>query len=152
MEDRLIEIILTVCAIANPNNCEEKYLQFAWDGSLKSMHDGRAALYRPVDRPASCMGGKEMELRLSRQRKAENLTLLPASARQALRCCVTFGPIQANTGAAGFQFCRPSIGTEGNAPGQFSNLNGFDNPLARDIDDRDVIRDAIGDQQIFLVR
>jgi hypothetical protein len=35
MEDRLIEIILTVCAIANPNNCEEKYLQFAWDGSLK---------------------------------------------------------------------------------------------------------------------
>jgi hypothetical protein len=31
----LIEIILTVCAIANPANCEEKYLQFAWDGSLR---------------------------------------------------------------------------------------------------------------------
>ena len=31
----MIEIILTVCAIANPNNCEEKYLQFAWDGSLR---------------------------------------------------------------------------------------------------------------------
>ena len=30
----MIEIILTVCAIANPANCEEKYLQFAWDGSL----------------------------------------------------------------------------------------------------------------------
>jgi hypothetical protein len=34
MEAGLIEIILTVCAIANPNNCEEKYLQFAWDGSI----------------------------------------------------------------------------------------------------------------------
>jgi hypothetical protein len=30
----MIEIILTVCAIGNPANCEEKYLQFAWDGSL----------------------------------------------------------------------------------------------------------------------
>ena len=34
MEGSLIEIILTVCAIANPNNCEEKALQFAWDGSI----------------------------------------------------------------------------------------------------------------------
>ena len=30
----MIEIILTVCAIANPANCEEKYHQFGWDGSL----------------------------------------------------------------------------------------------------------------------
>ena len=30
----MIEIVLTVCAIANPTNCEDKYLQFAWDGSL----------------------------------------------------------------------------------------------------------------------
>ena len=29
----MIEIILTVCAIANPASCEDKYLQFAWDGS-----------------------------------------------------------------------------------------------------------------------
>jgi hypothetical protein len=34
-EGSLIEIILTVCAIANPANCEEKYLQFAWDGSIQ---------------------------------------------------------------------------------------------------------------------
>ncbi len=34
MEESLIEIILTVCAIANPNNCEERALQFAWDGSI----------------------------------------------------------------------------------------------------------------------
>jgi hypothetical protein len=34
MEGRVIEIVLTVCAIANPANCEEKYLQFVWDGSI----------------------------------------------------------------------------------------------------------------------
>jgi len=33
MEGQLIEIILTVCAIAHPDNCEEKYLQFAFAGS-----------------------------------------------------------------------------------------------------------------------
>jgi hypothetical protein len=31
----LIEIILTVCAIANPSNCEEKDLQYAWEGSIQ---------------------------------------------------------------------------------------------------------------------
>ena len=31
----MIEIILTVCAIANPANCEEKHLQFAWNGSIQ---------------------------------------------------------------------------------------------------------------------
>jgi hypothetical protein len=30
----MIEIILTVCAIANPSYCEEKYLQFTFDGSI----------------------------------------------------------------------------------------------------------------------
>jgi hypothetical protein len=30
----MIEIILTVCAVANPANCEDKYLQFAWEGSI----------------------------------------------------------------------------------------------------------------------
>jgi len=35
MEDSLIEIILTVCAISNPSNCEEKAIQFAWDGSIQ---------------------------------------------------------------------------------------------------------------------
>jgi hypothetical protein len=29
MEQAMIEIVLTVCAIANPANCEEKSLQFA---------------------------------------------------------------------------------------------------------------------------
>jgi hypothetical protein len=31
----MIEIILTVCAIANPANCEDKHLQFAWEGSIR---------------------------------------------------------------------------------------------------------------------
>ena len=31
----LIEIVLTVCAIANPANCEQRHLQFAWGGSLQ---------------------------------------------------------------------------------------------------------------------
>ena len=31
----LIEIILTVCAVAQPANCEDKHLQFAWEGSLR---------------------------------------------------------------------------------------------------------------------
>jgi hypothetical protein len=31
----MIEIILTVCAIANPANCEDKHLQFAWQGSIR---------------------------------------------------------------------------------------------------------------------
>ncbi len=34
-EGGLIEIILTVCAIANPANCEEKSLQFVWEGSIQ---------------------------------------------------------------------------------------------------------------------
>ncbi len=30
----LIEIVLTVCAVANPTACEERRLQFSFDGSL----------------------------------------------------------------------------------------------------------------------
>jgi hypothetical protein len=60
MEDRgMMEIILTVCAIANPGNCEEKYLQLNWDGSINQCMCA-------VDRPAPGMDGQEMELRLSR--------------------------------------------------------------------------------------
>ena len=31
----LVEIIILVCAIAHPDHCEDKHLQFAWQGSLK---------------------------------------------------------------------------------------------------------------------
>jgi hypothetical protein len=31
----MIEIILTVCAVSNPTYCEEKYLQFEWEGSIR---------------------------------------------------------------------------------------------------------------------
>jgi hypothetical protein len=30
----LIELVLTVCAVASPATCEEAHLQFAWNGSL----------------------------------------------------------------------------------------------------------------------
>jgi hypothetical protein len=30
-----IEIVVLVCAIARPDQCEDKHLQFAWQGSLK---------------------------------------------------------------------------------------------------------------------
>ena len=30
-----IEIVMLVCAIAQPDRCEDKHLQFAWSGSLK---------------------------------------------------------------------------------------------------------------------
>lgn len=30
-----IEIVMFVCAIAHPEQCEDKHLQFAWQGSLK---------------------------------------------------------------------------------------------------------------------
>jgi hypothetical protein len=30
-----IEIVVTVCAIAQPSLCDDKHLQFVWEGSLK---------------------------------------------------------------------------------------------------------------------
>ena len=30
-----IEIVMLVCVIAHPDQCEDKHLQFAWQGSLK---------------------------------------------------------------------------------------------------------------------
>jgi hypothetical protein len=31
----LIEIIITVCAVLQPNVCEERHLQFSWQGSQR---------------------------------------------------------------------------------------------------------------------
>ena len=31
----MIEVIMTVCALAQPNQCEEQHLQYAWQGSLR---------------------------------------------------------------------------------------------------------------------
>ena len=30
-----VEIVMFVCAVTNLNQCEDKHLQFAWQGSLK---------------------------------------------------------------------------------------------------------------------
>ena len=32
----MIEIILTVCALAHPSQCEEQHLQYNWQGSPRS--------------------------------------------------------------------------------------------------------------------
>ena len=131
----MIEIILTVCAIANPSHCEEKYLQFAWDGSISQCMMAAQPYIAAVDWQASGVDGEEMELRLSRQREAGRFDL-------------AFGPVSAR----GYSPFLISIRAEGNAPGQFADLNGFDDPLGRDVDHRNVVRDAIGDQQVFFVR
>ena len=31
----LIDLIVTVCALAAPTNCEETHLQYSWNGSLQ---------------------------------------------------------------------------------------------------------------------
>jgi len=31
----VIDLILTICAVAQPSTCEEAHLQFAWSGSLQ---------------------------------------------------------------------------------------------------------------------
>lgn len=31
----IVEIVMTVCAIAHPSSCEQRNLQLAWNGSLR---------------------------------------------------------------------------------------------------------------------
>ena len=31
----MIEVIVTVCALAQPTQCEDQHLQYAWQGSLR---------------------------------------------------------------------------------------------------------------------
>ena len=75
IEDKgMVEIILTVCAIANPANCEEKSASVRLGRFAQPMHDGCAALYRRVDWQAPRLDDKEMDLRLSRQQEAGHLS------------------------------------------------------------------------------
>ena len=43
------------------------------------------------------------------------------------------------------------FGAECDAPRQFADLDRLDDLQRRDVDDRDIVRDAVGDQQIFFV-
>src|ERR1700734_4074858 len=103
------------------------------------MHDGRAALYCRMDWPTSRMDGEKLELRLSWQQEARNL--IKPGVEQTPRSCghgwclqAHLRRVGANTGVADF-----SIRAERNPPGQFSDLNGFDDPQACHVDDRDVV-------------
>jgi hypothetical protein len=31
----IVELIVTICAISQPSHCQDKYLPFAWNGSLR---------------------------------------------------------------------------------------------------------------------
>ena len=143
----MIEIILTVCAIANPANCEEKISSVRLGRLAPAMHDGRATLYRAVDRPTSRMdGATKWSCDYPGSKKRQDLTCSRGRVSKPDASAVALREAR-QRGAVG-----PSVRAEGNAPGQFADLDRFDDPQARHVDDRDVVRDAIGDQQIFLVR
>ena len=50
-----INLVITVCAVLAPANCEEKNLVFSSTFSLQQCADGCSALYRAVDRPTPAM-------------------------------------------------------------------------------------------------
>ena len=69
----MIEIILTVCAISNPSYCEEKYLQFTFDGSIQQcMMAAQPYIAQWIGQHPEWQGDP-MELRLSRPREAADL-------------------------------------------------------------------------------
>ena len=93
-----------------------------------------------------------MELRLSRSREAEDLIGL-GERLASVACCnrvsalrvITSGPRPARVDIG------DSIRPEGYPPGQFANLNGLDNAQRRHVDDGDIVRNAVGNQQVFFV-
>jgi hypothetical protein len=58
----LIQIIVMVCQVAQPDRCEEQHLQFAWQGTLEVLG---ATLHRPMDRRSSAMDREALSLRIS---------------------------------------------------------------------------------------
>ena len=71
----MIEIILTVCAIANPNNCEEKSLQFAWDPAVGVCPN--VALFRSHSPPQLGAAGLALSIFSSGQRPHPRAILRP---------------------------------------------------------------------------
>ena len=51
----MIEIIVTVCALAQPSQCEEQHLQYAFGRARRAVRDERAALLGAMDQRASEM-------------------------------------------------------------------------------------------------
>src|SRR5438105_2598498 len=111
----MIEIILTVCAISNPANCEEKYLQFDWDGS-----------------PRQCMMAAQPYI-------AEWIGKHPEWVARKWSCDYPGNEKRRIWCRPGDTQMRRSVRTEGHTPGQFANLYGFDHSQRRHVDDRDVV-------------
>src|SRR6185312_16540553 len=84
------------------------------------VHDGGAALYRPVDRPAPGMDGQEVELRLPQYATPRYLISKHRLQFRRPRC-------------VGAPDRRPSVRPERDSPGQFSHLDRLDDALARDV-------------------
>lgn len=61
----LIDLIVTVCAIASPTTCEEGSPPVRVERLAAAMRDGGATLHRPVDRRASEMERRAVALRVS---------------------------------------------------------------------------------------
>jgi hypothetical protein len=58
----LIQIIVMVCQVAQPDRCEEQHLQFAWQGTLEQCVFS-AQPY--MDRRPSAMDREALSLRIS---------------------------------------------------------------------------------------
>ena len=59
-----LELVITVCAIADPTLCEDQRLQYASGASLR-----RSALHCAMDRRTSEMDGGALALRILRTEK-----------------------------------------------------------------------------------
>jgi hypothetical protein len=111
-EGGLIEIILTVCAIANPANCEEKYLQFAWDGSLRQcMMAAQPYIAEWIGQHPAWMR-HEMELRLSLAARSVRFDLATPGAC-GKRCA--FAPLGRAPDVVDVQF-GPKATPQGSSP------------------------------------
>ena len=108
----MIEIILTVCSVANPANCEEKYLQFAWDGSINQcMMAAQPYIAEWIGRHPEWVATKwSCDYPGHEKHKIEK---------------------RKNLVRTGF---GKSVRAERHPPGQFTDLDGFDHLLRRHID------------------
>ena len=64
-EMELMAIVITVCALANPDHCEEQRLEFSSQFSLKTVRDERSAVSGAMDWRTSQVDHQELSLRVS---------------------------------------------------------------------------------------
>lgn len=96
----LVELIITVCAIAAPMNCHEDHLQFTWHGSLQQCAMGLRPILRngsaSIRNGAPCAGVANIRIRATRQIAARHCEAT-AGRRRPMRqrnatCCSRVNP------------------------------------------------------------